>query len=68
MPERRKSKLLATAESDWPDVGHKYGKLGIPAVRAAVMAKNDAAPRQSPAAEDRVRPAKAQRPSREGRR
>ena len=41
MPERQKSKLLEAAESEWPDLGHKYGRLGIPAVRAAVLAKKE---------------------------
>ena len=43
MPGRQRSKLLQ-AESDWPDLSRNYGELAIPAVRAAVMAQNDAAP------------------------
>jgi hypothetical protein len=43
MPGRQRSKLLQ-AESEWPDLSRNYGELAIPAVRAAVMAQNDAAP------------------------
>jgi hypothetical protein len=39
MPEKKKSKLLSPAEPDWPDVRDKYRRIGIPAVRAAVMPK-----------------------------
>jgi hypothetical protein len=50
MPARQRSKLQD--ESDWPDLSRNYGELAIPAVRAAVMAQNDAAPSRASEAED----------------
>ena len=51
MPGRQRSKLLQT-KSEWPDLSRNYGELAIPAVRAAVMAQNDAAPSRAPDPED----------------
>ena len=51
MSGRQRSKLLQ-AESDWPDLSQNYGELAIPAVRAAVMAQNEAAPSRASNAED----------------
>lgn len=68
MPERQRSKLLKAAESEWPDLGHKYGKLGIPAVRAAVMAKNKPAPRRDAESEAEARQAAENGSRRQGRR
>ena len=69
MPERQRSKLLKAAESEWPDLGHKYGKLGIPAVRAAVMAKNKPVARRDAESEDEARrQATESGPRRQGRR
>jgi hypothetical protein len=38
MSATRKTKQLAPAASKWPDLRHKYRRLAIPAVVAAVMA------------------------------
>jgi hypothetical protein len=52
MPEKKQSKLLA-GEPDWPDERDKHRRIGIPAVRAAVMAKTGRLQGGAAAARDR---------------
>jgi hypothetical protein len=43
MSKKKHSKLLS-AEPDWPDERDKHRRIGIPAVRAAMMAKTGRPP------------------------
>ena len=47
MSATRKPKQSTPAASKWPDLRHKYGKLALPAVVAAVMADKTKPPSDS---------------------
>ena len=53
MNSRPAARSAPPAASKWPNLQHKYGKLGIPAVVAAMMPEAGAPSRRAPETRER---------------